>query len=142
MPSQTNNTSPSGSLLEGAKILVVDDERDAVGLAKLVLEDDGADISCAYDGEELWSGLEDGRWGFPDLILLDIKMPRMNGFEVCRKLKQDSRYQHIPILVFPGKVSEKDRQEAHAAGADGYITKPFVAKDLSPMIKSMIDSVK
>ena len=87
LPSQTNNTSPSGSLLEGAKILVVDDERDAVGLAKLVLEDDGAEISCAYDGEELWSGLEDGSWGFLDLILLDIKMPRRNGFEVCRKLK-------------------------------------------------------
>lgn len=142
MPTQAQTTALSALSLVGTKILIVDDEKDTVGLAKLVLEDTGAEIFCAYDGEELWDGLEDGRWGFPDLILLDIKMPRMDGVEVCRKLKNNSRFREIPILVFTAKISDKDRKRALSAGANDYITKPFVAKNLPPMIKEMINKAK
>ncbi|MFQ5977231.1 MAG: response regulator [Candidatus Heimdallarchaeota archaeon] len=142
MPVPASLSTSSPPVLNGTKILVVDDEKDTVGLAKLVLERSGAEIFCAFDGEELWNGLVDERWGFPDLILLDIKMPRMDGFEVCTKLKQDSRFCEIPILVFTAKISEDDREKALAAGADDYITKPFLAKNLSPKIREMIYSSK
>jgi CheY-like chemotaxis protein len=129
-------------LLQGTKILVADDEKDTVRLAKIILEDNGAEIYCAYDGEELWEGLVNGRWGSLDLILLDLKMPRMNGVEACKRLKDDPKFQKIPILVFTAKVGEYDREEARKAGADDYITKPFIAKKLAPLIRELIDRSK
>jgi CheY-like chemotaxis protein len=142
LTTQAKTPDSSARSLAGTKILIVDDEKDTVGLAKLVLENAGAEIFCAYNGEELWEGLDDGRWGFPDLILLDLKMPHMDGIEVCKKLKNDSKFKRIPILVFTAKISKDAREEATSAGADGYITKPFVAKNLPPMIKEMINNAK
>ncbi|MFW9916335.1 MAG: response regulator [Candidatus Thorarchaeota archaeon] len=142
MTTQAETPDSSERSLAGTKILIVDDEKDTVGLAKLVLENAGAEIFCAYNGEELWEGLDDERWGFPDLILLDLKMPLMDGIEVCKKLKKDSKFRKIPILVFTAKISRDARKEATLAGAGGYITKPFVAKNLPPKIKEMIDNAK
>ncbi|MFX0116254.1 MAG: response regulator [Candidatus Hodarchaeota archaeon] len=141
-PTKAQQPDEPTPLLQGKKILVADDEKETVRLAKIVLEDNGAEIYCAYDGEELWEGLANGNWSSLDLILLDLKMPRMNGVEVCKKLKDDPRFQQIPILVFTAKVGEYDRKEARKAGADDYITKPFIAKNLAPLIRDLINRSK
>ncbi len=140
MPISSHENHSAPDLLLGIKILIVDDEEDAVGLTKMVLEENGAEIFCAYDGEELWNGLISKKWNKPDLILLDLKMPKMDGFEVINKIKSNPLFHNIPILVFTAKVSDKYREEARLAGADGYITKPFVAKNLGPMIRELINS--
>ncbi len=115
------------------KILIVDDEPDTVELAKMVLSYEGYDTAIAYDGEE---ALEKIRHEIPDLVLLDIKMPKKDGLEVCRELKQDPEYKHIPILMFTAKAHNRDLELGWEAGADDYITKPFSGVALLERIRT------
>ena len=118
------------------KILIVDDEPDTVELAKMVLSYEGYETSVAYDGEE---ALEKVRIEKPDLLLLDIKMPKKDGLEVCKALKDDPAYQHIPILMFTAKVHDRDLELGWEAGADDYITKPFSGAALIERIRAHLD---
>jgi two-component system alkaline phosphatase synthesis response regulator PhoP len=118
------------------KILIVDDEPDTVELAKMVLSYEGYETSVAYDGEE---ALEKVRTEKPDLLLLDIKMPKKDGLEVCKELKDDPAYQHIPILMFTAKVHDRDLELGWEAGADDYITKPFSGAALIERIRAHLE---
>ncbi|MFQ6123222.1 MAG: response regulator transcription factor [Candidatus Heimdallarchaeota archaeon] len=118
------------------KILIVDDEPDTVELAKMVLSYEGYETTIAYDGEE---ALEKVHVEIPDLVLLDIKLPKKTGLEVCKELKQDPKYKHVPILMFTAKAHNRDLELGWEAGADDYITKPFSGVALLERIRTHLD---
>ncbi len=116
----------------GKKVLVVEDESDLVAALEVRLKAEGYDVITAYDGEE---GLRKAREESPDLIILDIMLPKMDGFKVSRLLKFDERYEHVPIIMLTAKVEKEDKVLGGETGADEYITKPFEWKYLSEKIK-------
>lgn len=111
------------------KILIVDDEQDIVESLKFVLEN--SDYSCytAFNGED---GLKLAKELIPDLIILDVMMPKINGYKISRLLKYDSKYKSIPILMITARSQEEDKLIGEETGADEYITKPF---DLDNVLK-------
>ena len=111
------------------KILLVDDEEDLVEIIRFPLELEGLDVLVSYNGED---ALNQARKENPDLILLDLMLPKLDGYKVCRLLKFDERYKHIPILMLTAKSQEKDKLLGKETGADEYITKPF---DIEYLIK-------
>lgn len=114
------------------KILVVDDEADLVETVRFVLELQGFNVLVSYNGED---ALNQARKESPDLILLDIMLPKLDGYKVCRLLKFDERYKHIPILMLTAKTQEKDKIIGKETGADEYITKPFEMDELIEKVK-------
>ncbi|HUL30254.1 MAG TPA: response regulator [Thermodesulfobacteriota bacterium] len=104
------------------KILVVDDEVDLVETVRFPLEMEGYHVLVSYNGED---ALNQARKENPDLILLDLMLPKLDGYKVCRLLKFDERYKHIPILMLTAKIQEKDKVLGMETGANEYITKPF-----------------
>jgi DNA-binding response OmpR family regulator len=104
------------------RILIVDDESDLIELVKLRLEANGYEVMVAGDGQ---SGLDKARAEKPDLIVLDVMLPKIDGYKVCRMLKFDEKYRHIPIIMFTARAQESDRKTGEQVGADAYITKPF-----------------
>lgn len=106
----------------GKKILVVDDEPFIVETLRFALEHAGYSCLLAYDGED---GIRMAREENPDLILLDIMLPKLNGFQICRLLKFDERYRHIPIIMLSARAQARDRLIGKEIGADEYVTKPF-----------------
>lgn len=117
------------------KILIVDDEAELVDLVKIRLEAAGYDVIKAYDGQE---GLEKAKSEKPDLVLLDIMMPKMDGYKVCGLLKMDARFKKIPVILFSAKAQKEDAQLAKEVGADQYVTKPFEAAVLLSKIRELI----
>jgi len=123
--------------MSNKRILVVDDEVDLVETIRFALELDGYDVLVAYNGEE---ALNQARKENPDLILLDLMLPKLDGYKVCRLLKFDERYKHIPILMLTAKTQEKDRVIGMETGANEYITKPFEMDDLMKKVKNYLKS--
>ncbi len=117
------------------RILIVDDEKFFVEPIKLILEKNGFDVLVAYDG---MSGLKMARTQLPDLIMLDLMLPGISGYQVCRLLKFDEKYEHIPIIMVSAMDSERDYQLGQQTGADLYITKPIVPDRLLEEINSLI----
>ena len=99
-------------------ILVVDDEEDTVELARMVLEYEGYRVFSASNGEEAINFLETNAEK-PDLVLLDVLMPKLDGLEVCRWIKKNKDFRDVPVLMFTAKVGKKDRMAGEEAGADG-----------------------
>ena len=118
-----------------AKILIVDDEPDLVETLRFALELEGYNVLVAVNGEE---GLNTARQEKPDLILLDLMLPKLDGYKVCRLLKFDERYKHIPILMLTAKTQEKDKILGKETGANEYLTKPFDMDELMAKIKSYL----
>ncbi|MCK4568286.1 MAG: response regulator [Candidatus Thorarchaeota archaeon] len=114
------------------KILVVDDEELTTELAKTFLEKHGFNVIIAFDGEE---GLSKAQAEKPDLILLDVMLPSMDGFAVCKKLKESDDFKNTPILMFTAKGLSSDIEKGQAVGADEYIIKPFSGKALVATIR-------
>jgi DNA-binding response OmpR family regulator len=117
------------------KILVVDDEVDLVKTVRFSLEAEGFKVLVSYNGED---ALNQSRKENPDLILLDIMLPKLDGYKVCRLLKFDEQYKHIPILMLTAKTQQKDRLLGMETGADEYITKPFDMEELMEKIKAYL----
>lgn len=120
------------------KILVVDDEREIVNSLCLALEMKDYDTITAFDGH---AALEIARKEKPDLIILDIMMPKLNGYQVCRELKKDAATKSIPILMVTAKTQESDYFWGKETGADEYIKKPFNLLDLLDRIKHFLEKV-
>jgi two-component system response regulator VicR len=114
------------------KILVVDDEQMTTDLAKTFLEKHGFEVVIASDGEE---AIELAHEQVPDLILLDVMLPTIDGFEVCKKLKENATFKDTPILMFTAKGLSSDIERGEAVGADEYIIKPFSGKALVATIR-------
>ena len=113
-------------------ILVIDDEKDLIELVRYNLEKEGFDVIGAPDGK---AGLEVARAHRPDLILLDLMMPGMDGLEVCRRLREDARTAGIPVILLTAKATEADRVVGLEMGADDYVTKPFSPRELVARVK-------
>ncbi|MCX5698451.1 MAG: response regulator [Candidatus Omnitrophica bacterium] len=116
-------------------ILVVDDEPQLVDLVKMRLEANNYLVLTADDGQE---ALEKARQDKPDLIILDLMLPKMDGYKVCGLLKADARYNKIPIILFTARAQESDRKTGKDVGADAYITKPFEPQTLLGAIKELL----
>ena len=119
------------------KILIVDDEVDLVETIRFPLELEGFQVLAAHNGEE---GLNQARSENPDLILLDLMLPKLDGYKICRLLKFDDRYKHIPIFMLTAKTQEKDKILGKETGADEYFTKPFDIDGLIAKIKSNLSA--
>ena len=117
------------------KILLVDDEVDLVETLRFPLEMEGYHVLVSYNGED---ALNQARKETPDLILLDLMLPKLDGYKVCRLLKFDERYKHIPILMLTAKTQEKDKVLGLETGADEYITKPFEMDYLMEKVKEYL----
>lgn len=104
------------------KILIADDEKDIVETLAFMLQAKGYQCICAYDGEE---GLRLAKSENPDLVILDVMMPKINGYKICRLLKFDNKYKNIPIIMITARSQDEDKLIGEETGADEYITKPF-----------------
>ena len=125
----------SGTSFAGAKILVVEDDPLAVGILEPILISKGFSVAVARDGVE---GLEKVRLLSPDIILLDITMPRMNGIEVCRRIKNDDSLRLIPIIMLTALSDFERKLEAVESGADDFVNKPYNTVELVTRIKSLL----
>ncbi len=117
-------------------IMVVDDHPDLVEILRITLESKGFNVRCAYSGEELLAALEKEK---PDLILLDIMMPQMDGLEVLTRLRENSDTASIPVIFLTAKVLDEDVIRGYKMGAEYYITKPFDNTQLLQGINSILN---
>ena len=116
-------------------ILVIDDEKDLLELVRYNLEKEQFDAISATDGQ---TGLDIATRHRPDLIVLDLMMPGMDGLEVCRRLRSDSRTSRIPLIMLTAKATEADRIVGLELGADDYVTKPFSPRELVARVKAIL----
>lgn len=114
--------------MSSRKILVVEDNDMNMQLVEFLLEEGGYDIVKATSGEEALSITRDGNGGAPDLILMDIHLPGMDGLSVVRAMKADTRTAHVPILALTAHAMRGDKDRFLEAGCDGYISKPIDVK--------------
>jgi len=117
------------------KILIVDDEKDLVATVSFRLESRGYTVAAAYNGMD---ALEKVKREKPDLIILDLMLPKMDGYRVCALLKKNAHYSAIPIIIFTARAEESDVALTKEAGADAYITKPFDPDVLLAKIKELL----
>jgi CheY-like chemotaxis protein len=118
------------------KVLIIDDDRDVAKVASLWVESAGYGSQTAYDGD---SGLAAAQEYRPDVVLLDIMMPGIDGFEVSRRLKSNSELAHIPVIFLSAKVQDTARREASSAGAKYFLPKPYEGADLIEAISTALN---
>ena len=111
------------------RILIVDDEADLVSVLRIGLEIEGFEVIAASDGEE---GLRKAREDRPELVVLDLMLPKLDGYRVCRALKFDERYRGLPIVILSARSGEQDRRLAFDMGADAFVSKPY---DMAALVK-------
>jgi two-component system phosphate regulon response regulator PhoB len=121
--------------MTGKTVLVVEDERDIVELIRYNLAREGYAVKAAYDGA---MGAQMAERDLPDIVLLDLMLPKMDGLEVCRKIKENPRTAHIPIVMVTAKGEESDVVTGLSLGADDYITKPFSPRVLAARVKAVL----
>lgn len=121
----------------GKRILVVDDDENILNLEKTILEQKGFSVTTAGGGNEALKVLAEE--GF-DLILLDVMMPEVDGFSVCRKIKNDPRLKDIPVIFLTAKGGGEALAEGFESGAVMYINKPFTANKLLTIVNTMLES--
>jgi DNA-binding response OmpR family regulator len=116
------------------KILIVDDEIDLVETLKFRLECKGYEVIEAFDGQE---GLQRAQNEKPDLLILDVMLPKMDGYHLCRLLKGDEQFKNIPIIMLTARSQESDKKAGYDQGADVYMPKPFEPKMLMEKIEEL-----
>ena len=116
----------------GNLVLIADDDHDIVRFVALNLRLEGFEVVVANDGQDALDKALDAR---PSLILLDTMMPRMDGYEVCSRLRDERPEARIPVIMLTAKSMEADRSMAYTAGADDWVTKPFDPADLVSRVK-------
>jgi len=115
--------------------MVVDDEINIVDLLATYLSINDFDVTKANDGYQCINKL---KTEVPDLIILDVKMPRLDGWQVCQKLKNEERTKSIPVIILTAFAQDEDREKSISVGADDYVTKPFECFDLLARINKLI----
>jgi len=119
------------------KILIVEDEEDILELLSAIFIFEEYEVLCARDGKE---ALKIARVDSPDIILLDIWLPKVNGYDVCRSIKSDPAMSHTKVLMLSGMVQNSDQMKAQEAGADGYTAKPFSSTELLEKVERLLSS--
>jgi len=129
-------TMPAGirTAMARPRILIIEDERALTEVLAYNLQREGYDPVIAHDGQE---GLRKAQMQIPDLILLDLMLPSLDGLHICRELRAGERTRHIPILILTAKAEETDQVVGFSMGADDYVTKPFSVKVLLQRIKAL-----
>jgi twitching motility two-component system response regulator PilH len=117
------------------KIMVVDDAKSELKLIESILKAAGLEVVCFPDGESLEEKMVEER---PDLLLLDIVMPKRNGYEILRSLKRDGRTKSTPVVLVSSKNQESDRVWGKRQGADEYLGKPFTAEQLVTVVRQFV----
>jgi DNA-binding response OmpR family regulator len=117
------------------KILVVDDEPNVVRSLRFVLEKEGYDVSSAANGEEAMAKIQEIK---PKLVFLDVMMPKKNGYEVCKEVKDNSSLSDTHIIMLTAKGQEADREKGFDAGADEFMTKPFSLMAVVDRVKKLL----
>lgn len=118
-----------------SKVLVVEDSPPQREMISALLKDSGLTVTAAGDGVEALEQIQGSR---PDIVVLDIVMPRMNGYELCRRLKSDPSTQEVPVVMCSTKGEEFDRYWGMRQGADAYIAKPFQPQELVGTVKQLL----
>jgi DNA-binding response OmpR family regulator len=118
-----------------SRILLVDDDEDILDITQTFLKSRGYDVILAHSGEEALKEAEASR---PNLILLDVMMPKMDGFWLCRAIKSDPRFRLIPVVFLTAKDDAQSRMEGQKCGGDDYLTKPFDLDALEVRIKAQL----
>ncbi|MGA2263427.1 MAG: response regulator [Acidobacteriota bacterium] len=116
-------------------ILAIDDEKDLIELVRYNLEKEGFRVRGALDGE---TGLAMAMQEIPDVVLVDLMLPGIDGLEVCRRLRSDSRTAGIPLIMLTAKAAESDRIVGLELGADDYVTKPFSTRELTARVRALL----
>ncbi|MCK6626115.1 MAG: response regulator [Anaerolineae bacterium] len=117
------------------KVLIVDDETNIVISLEFLIAQAGYDLRIAHNGQE---AMEQVAAFEPDLILLDVMMPHINGFEVCRRVRENPAWQRIKIIMLTAKGREVEVTKGLALGADAYVTKPFSTKELLAQVRDIL----
>jgi DNA-binding response OmpR family regulator len=117
------------------KILIVDDEDFFIQPIKMLLERSGFEVTVAHDG---MTGLVQARQVKPDLIMLDLMLPGMDGYQVCRLLKFDEQFKKIPIVIVSAKDTDRDRELGRRSGADYYMSKPINPQQLIALFNQLL----
>src|SRR5262249_35864784 len=127
-----SNGNPQSECMAKSKILIVEDEASLAEVLTYNLQREGYEVVVAREGRE---GLRKGQMLQPDLVILDLMLPGMNGLDICRELRASSHTAQVPILMLTAKAEETDQVVGFAVGADDYVTKPFSVKVLLQRIK-------
>ena len=117
------------------KILIIEDENDIIYALRLLLEQNNYEVIEAEDGRK---GFDIARRERPDLILLDLMLPKLDGYKVCRMLKFDEKYKKTPVIMLTARTQDSDKATGREVGADAYITKPFNQDILLTKIKQLL----
>ena len=117
------------------KILIVDDEPNIVVSLEFLMRQQGYTVRVVHDGE---AALRSVREFAPDLLLLDVMMPRMSGYDVCQKLREDPLTQHVKVIMLSAKGREIEVIKGISVGADAYVTKPFSTADLMAQVRALL----
>jgi DNA-binding response OmpR family regulator len=117
------------------RVLIVDDEPNIVLSLEFLMEQSGYEVAVARDGEEALGQIASFR---PDLVLLDIMLPRMNGYEVCQKIRANPDWAGVRVLMLSAKGREVEVSKGLALGADGYVTKPVSTRDLIDQVQRLL----
>lgn len=119
----------------GKRILIVDDEPSIVISLEYLMKREGHDTAVAIDGEAALEAL--AAWS-PDLVILDVMLPRMDGFEVCRRIRSDPRWRDLKVIMLTARGRDPEVAKGLAVGADVYVTKPFSTRELAAQIKQLL----
>jgi len=117
------------------KILVVEDEESLLKLESILLSSKGYNVTGVMDGK---AALKEVRLNRPDLVILDIMLPEMDGFEVCRQIKQNPETSNIPVVMLTAKKNSQDLARGQEVGSDAYITKPFKSSKVLDTIQELL----
>jgi DNA-binding response OmpR family regulator len=121
------------------RILIVDDEPNIVVPLEFLMKREGYDVRVAVDGE---AALEALGAGTPDLVILDVMLPKMNGFELCRRVRADPRWSGLKILMLTAKGRDSEMAKGIGLGADVYVTKPFSTRELVAQVRRLLGEVR
>ncbi|MDP3841149.1 MAG: response regulator [Oxalobacteraceae bacterium] len=117
------------------KILIVDDEPNIVISLEFLMQQSGYEVATARDGADAMQKIATFQ---PDLVLLDIMLPQLNGFEICQRIRENSRWNRIKVIMLSAKGREIEVSKGIALGADAYVTKPFSTKDLIAQVQRLL----
>lgn len=119
--------------LKGIKVMIIDDSNTIRKSAEIFLRPSGCEVILAEDGFEAMSKIVDNQ---PNIIFIDIVMPRLDGYQACMLIKKNPFYQSIPVIMLSSKDGLFDKARGRMAGSDGYLTKPFTAESLLSIIRN------
>ncbi len=134
MATRHNNREEAATKMS-QEILIVDDEDNIVLSLEFLMKQAGFEVRTAQDGEQAIEALEAR---IPDLVLLDVMMPRKDGYEVCQEIRQRSEWAHLPVVMLTAKGRDVEREKGLAMGADDYITKPFSTQEVVETVQHIL----